>query len=345
MHLAVVPDGLLERLAMLTGFVPTPFVLTFWGMGASRAILTGVELGVFEALASGPQTAEQVAQTLKTDPWGTSTLLNALNGFGLLHQEAGHFRLRRQAERWMSPQSPHSLQDAFLFATEFEKLLHNMTERVRTGQRYNMHLEPQTPEFWRRYMRGLASYARVLGKELARRTVLPSGSKRLLDVGGGHGMFSAAFCRRNPGLRAEVLDLPEVQSTAFELLTAEGMADRVVHRAGDLRSADWGTDYDVVLLFNVLHTLSAEEAEAAIRTARTALRPGGMLIVLDAEHEHGTGDVSPIAGFAELFFYTISASQAWPEATLRAWMKQAAFGDIRRKRMFAIPLTILTGRA
>lgn len=62
MRIGVVPDGPLERLAMALGRVPYPLVVVAWGMGGSGCVITGVKLGVFDALASGEMTGAEVAQ-------------------------------------------------------------------------------------------------------------------------------------------------------------------------------------------------------------------------------------------------------------------------------------------
>jgi hypothetical protein len=53
----------------------------------------------------------------------------------------------------------------------------------------------------------------------------------MLDIGGSHGYHSVVICRRHPGLRSVVLDLPQAIRHAAPLLADEGMGDRVVHRA------------------------------------------------------------------------------------------------------------------
>lgn len=86
MKLSVVPQGLLERIVFALGIVPTPLVLGFWGMGASRVVISGTRLGVFEALEGEPKTTAEVAHATGCDEQGMETLLNALNGFGFVRR-------------------------------------------------------------------------------------------------------------------------------------------------------------------------------------------------------------------------------------------------------------------
>ena len=57
---------------------PDPFLDTFTGLVAARAVTTAVMLGVFDALDEGPATAPELAERLSLDRLGTQTLLTAL---------------------------------------------------------------------------------------------------------------------------------------------------------------------------------------------------------------------------------------------------------------------------
>lgn len=83
---------------------------------------------------------------------------------------------------------------------------------------------------------------------------VPNGATEMPDIGGSHGYFSVAICRRHPGLRATVLDLPSAIEHAAPLLDAEGMSDRVQLVAGDALADDLDAKaYDVVFLMSLVH--------------------------------------------------------------------------------------------
>ena len=67
-------------------------------------------------------------------------------------------------------------------------------------------------------MRAMASGS---AREVGRRTPVKSGARDMLDIGGSHGYYSVAICRRHPGLRAVILDLPEAIKHAAQS-TGEG---------------------------------------------------------------------------------------------------------------------------
>ncbi len=343
MHLAVAADNVLEQAALAAGVVPLPLVAGFWGMGLSRCVIAGTRLGVFEALEPGSRSAAEVAAATGCDPTGMETLLNALNGFGYVSRGGGSYRNTRLTRRWLLKKSRFAMTDAVLFFADLWDQMSNLEEAVLTGKPRRFHDAGMPDEFWGRYMRGLATFARVAGREVVRRTRLPDPPARLLDAGGGHGLYSAAFCRKYPGLRAEVLDLPGACSHGRAIVAEAGLSDRVVHREGDLRTDAWGQGYDLILLFNVLHNATRAESAAMLNRAHEALAPGGTLAILDSEHREFGGNLSTTAGFNELFFFLLNGTRAYPEATLREWLTAAGFGSLKTERMMMAPAVLLTG--
>src|SRR4029078_3256749 len=119
-------------------------------------------------------------------------------------------------------------------------------EYVRTGKPFELHSRIEKDE-WDSYQRGMRSIANAAVGETVRRMPMPKGATEMLDIGGSHGFYSVALCRKHDGLRSAIRDLPQAIEHAAPLLAAEGMGDRVVHRAGDALADDLGTDsYDLV---------------------------------------------------------------------------------------------------
>lgn len=344
MRLDVAGDGLLEKLGIAVGLVPTPLIHTTFGVGYARSIVAGTRLGVFEALGAEEASAEEVAERIGCHPGGTRALMAALVGFGLLERKKGRYRNGRAARKWLLADSTQSLKDAVLFLGYCHDLVRDLESDVRTGAIVRLHDKQHPQEFWDAYMGALAAFARLLSKELVRRVSVGK-PKRLLDVGGGHGIYAAALCAKHDGLTADVLDLEPACVAGRRIQEADGTADRVRHVVGDFRTADWGTGYDLVLVFNVLHNATADEARALIHKAKAALNPGGRLVISDAKHLGEDGELDASAGWNELFFFVISGAQAWPESTLRGWLTEAGFEDLQRTEFLMAPQIALSASA
>jgi len=331
----------IEKLLLMTGFYPSPLLLGFWGMASSRALMAGVELGVFEALAPGPLSSQQLAEEIGCDPIGTEALANALNGFGYLRRKNGRYRNSRSVRRWLLPEARFSLDKAFglyrVLWTEFS----DIEDRLRSTNRRDFHAL-RDERFWSDYENGLAQFARLSSPEIVRKVKLDRSPSRLLDVGGGHGTYTLRFCEEYPGLRAEILDLPGAAAVGRKLVADSGLADRVTYREADILAEDWGAGFDVVLLFNVVHVFRPEEVETLFRKALAALRPGGTFVVLDSAHKGGTADIDTTGGANELMFYVINNTRAYPERAVGEWMREAGFTDVKARHLLTVPQAALT---
>jgi 2-hydroxy-4-(methylsulfanyl)butanoate S-methyltransferase len=111
---------------------------------------------------------------------------------------------------------------------------------------------------------------------------VPLGERfRLLDVGGGSGAYTLAFCAANPQLKATILDFPQTVETAKRYAREAGLTDRVAHLAGDAIATEWPAGHDVVLMSYVWGAVGGGDIEVLARRAFEALSPGGLVLVHD----------------------------------------------------------------
>jgi cyclopropane fatty-acyl-phospholipid synthase-like methyltransferase len=211
-----------------------------------------------------------------------------------------------------------------------------LDEVTRTGKPLALHDLPHDDPYWRRYILGQLDLATLSASEVSAKIRLPSNARRLLDVGGGHGWYSAALCRRHPGLTATVLDLPGSTAIGREVIEASGLSEQVRHLDGDALSADLGEGYDAVLCFNLVHHLGPEQIPKLFARLYEALSPRGTLAVLDAFAEPERRG-SAAADYLGLFMYLSSGSQVYTKTQLDDWLREAGFTKPRRVRVLRIP--------
>jgi cyclopropane fatty-acyl-phospholipid synthase-like methyltransferase len=212
----------------------------------------------------------------------------------------------------------------------------SLDEVTRSGQPAGHHDAPPDDPYWRRYITGQLDLARLSASEVARKLPLTSEARTVLDIGGGHGWYSAQLCARYPQLTATVLDLPGSAAIGREIIAKAGLAERVRHRDGDATTDDLGGGYDAVLCFNLVHHLTADQIVGLFGRIRAALAPGGVLAVMDAFAEPDRRK-SAAANFLGLFVYLSSGAQIHTPAELHGWLGQAGFGTPKRKPILRIP--------
>ena len=339
-----------EWLALLAGVVPSPAAEAWGGMGLSGILVAAVRTGLTARLAQNPATAAELAADLGLDPLPTRLLLDCLRSAGHVTARAGRYQLSRRSRRWLDPASGLSVAEYVAGTADYWTWWAELGDVTRGRHPAGSHGAPPGDPYWERYIRGQRELARLSAGEVARKLRLPSGARQVLDIGGGHGLYSAALCRRHPGLTATVLDLPGSAAVGREIVAAAGLADRVRFRDGDATAGDLGTGdldrgYDAVLCFNHVHHLAQDQIPVLFGKAREALAPGGTLAVMDAFADPARR-ASAAANFLGLFVYLSSGSQVHTPAQLRDWFREAGFGAPRRIRVLRIPgLSLYTAKS
>ena len=307
---------------------PDPFLDTFTGLVAARAVTTAVMLGVFDALHEAPATPAELAERLKLDPLGAETLLATLTALGYV--EGDPVRNSEVSERLLVKTSPESIATFIGHQGDLHwQVLDLLPEAVRDGRAYEMHESRQDdPERWEAYIRGLFEISRP--EQDANAALVPvESAQRLVDVAGGHGGFSMAMCRRHPELRATVLDLPPSAAVGRKIVAEQGFADRVEFREGDVFELGLGENLDVVSIFNLIHHLPEERDRELVRMARAALRPGGVLVIGDSARPEPGGSMSAHGAVSSLLFYAWSHSRNFSPSEVRGWLEEAGFEDVK----------------
>lgn len=344
MKYGVIPTNLVERLALATGKIPVPLIDAIYSLMKARAIMAGVKLGIFEALRDGRRTVDDLARALTLDRECLDLLLRTLVLCEYLIQEDGGYALSKLASRTMVIGAKTEFYGFLLWNYTQWDLIEHLEDTVRTGRGVDFHQTLHDSEAWKHYQRGMLEVARLDAAVIARRVPVRKGATRLLDLAGAHGLLGAAICRKHPPLRSVVVDLPEAVTHARALATEAGIADIVEHRAGDIRTAELGTDYDVALLSNILHHFGPDENVAILRRAEGALKSGGTVAVWELEAPLPGAPVTDGDGIA-LFFRVTSSARAYHGSVYASWLSEAGFLNVRVARPRFSPGSVLvTGR-
>lgn len=337
MRLGTIAENPIERVLLAAGLIPTPMFDTIGALLLARTVMAATKFGLFDALDAGPLSAAQVAQRCGTHPYATEKLLFALAGSRYLQAQDGTYGLTRMARRWLLSSSPKPLRDSVLHHYLEQVFIDKTEEFLLTGQPFEMH-QNMTAEQWDVYQRGQRGYAILGAPEVARRTPVPKGATSMLDIGGGHGHFSAMLCRRHPNLRSTILDLPEAVKRSEPRIAAEGLGDRIRYRAGNALTTDLGTEqHDLVFIANLVHHFTEPQNRELMQRVARALRRSGYCVIVEivrAQTPEEAGQAGALAGF---LFAVSSAAGTWSFQEMSDWQKAAGLAPRKPVRLRLSP--------
>ncbi|WP_188189736.1 methyltransferase [Nonomuraea sp. SYSU D8015] len=305
-----------EVAAFRRGEAPAP-MLDLIGLMACHAIGAARSLGLFDALAAGPLTTDELAEAVGAAPDGLDQLLGLLRATGYVERRDGRHANTPATAAWLCSTSPVDYGRILgLWQAIVEEQWAGLAAAVRSGTPAGgfytwLAGRPDLSSAFHDLQRGLAEW---LAEEVVSLVPLPEASKSLLDLGGGHGSYAEAFCRAYPGLSGTIVDSA----------VAERSDGNLTWRAADLLTADLPGEQDVTVLFNVLHGFGAADAAALVTKAAGTLRAGGLLIVLESmsEHRGNAADLAFSAGFSLNLWHTQGGGLHAPD-TIRGWLEAA----------------------
>lgn len=343
------PQGLIEWLLVKANQIPVPLIDSFSAMMNAKAILAANEIGLFNALVERPLPPRVLAKRLGASVRGISDLADALCANGYLAHEGDRVALTELSRKWLVRSSPDYIGNMLEHVNDLWPVWTNLEEAVRTGAApgsnyQNWLKDAKYRRILERHILGLRDMARFTAPELTRAITLPRRAKRLLDIGGGHGGYSIAFCEKYPSLSATVFDLQATSEIGREIVEREGMTERLKFVVGDFLTDDLGADYDAVLYFNIIHNFSEEDNRHVLAKVAGALKPGGVLAVWDMFKEPGGArDIQP--SLMALHMLVASGGTAYLKETVNGWLREAGFDRLRLKDTRTAPgLSLIIAR-
>ncbi|WP_419655944.1 O-methyltransferase, family II [Desulfosarcina variabilis str. Montpellier] len=249
------------------------------GFEKGQIFLTALELDIFTLLET-PLSTRELADTLGTLPHITSHFLDVLVGMRLLIKNGDRYATAPDVAPFLVKDAPYAAR-YLKFATQSRTTWMELAAALKTGPtekaKAHDHVYDQPCIDW--MARGTL-LGRLQGtvKQLE---ALPEFHKatKLVDLGGGHGLFGIAFAQENPDLEVVIVDKPEVTPMTQGYIDHYGMQARVTTMAGDYTQDDIGSGYDIA--FEACSFGGhGDDAQSFYRQVYSALKDNGLFIRL-----------------------------------------------------------------
>jgi predicted O-methyltransferase YrrM len=285
------PNPALMNLRLPTGIEKLDSVME--GYQSFQVLLAALDLDLFEILdQKGPGDRNEIAQWVGINGMFARAFLDALADMGFLIRKDERYANSKAANNFLLRRSP-------FFQSDWVKNLvqgghwKDLTSSLRVNQppKDNFNAGP-SPSFID------ALGQRALRGELQAVTETISNwegfytSEKMLDLGGGHGLYSIALCQDNPHLKGIIYDKPHIMETTLRYIADYGMSERLEVVGGDMCRDTLGVGYDIIIISHLLYKFRNDLGSIFDKVVGS-LKPGGLLVT---NHWFCATDCAPQSG-------------------------------------------------
>lgn len=311
----------------------------------SCILLTAARLDLFDFIGTRGKTPEAVAAHFGGNPAGWEIFLNALCGMGLLRERGKKYRNSAFAARHLNHRAAVRLWPSY----DGLRTWSGLAPALISGKRPDRQIPfASNRRQAKQLLDSLDVDAREIAPYLLEKVPLKN-SGLLLDVGGGLGAYSVAFCRRYPNLEATILEHPKIVPLARRAIREADMAQRIRVVGVDIVRQPLPRGFDIALLSNVLHAHGQDENRSLLVKLHQALRPQGRLIIRDVFMRGDESAPEWGALFSVLLFLHSPRGRCYSIDDIRRWLRAAGFspvkGPFRSSPLPFDPDSVLVARA
>jgi SAM-dependent methyltransferase len=294
-----------------------------------------VHLDFFTWLAERPSSFEQICGGLQLKPRATDVMLTLFSAMGYIENRAGKFEVTPLAREHLVKGSPFYI-GPYYASLKDRPVCKDMLSALRTDrvanwgsfkdeQAWAKAMEDET--FANNFTAAMDCRGVYLGQTLGNSVDLTS-RRKLLDIGGGSGIYSCSLTARFPNLHTTVFEKPPVDQVAQRSIASRGFTERVQVIAGDVFKEPLPTGFDAHLISNVLHDWDVPEVRKILSASATALTTGGLLIVHDAYINAEKNGPLPVAAYSAMLMHS-TEGKCYSTAEMEQFLRAAGLTDVK----------------
>ena len=295
----------------------------------SFALLAGMQLDLFTALADEPLTVEQLGAKTRYDTSRLRVLLYALVNAGMLRLEGQRFANTMEADTYLVRGREGSMLERHHLWSELWQAMTHTADSIRHGRpQARLDFSNMPAHELRSFFTGLHPKAMAEGRAFAERFEIAAHAP-FVDVAGGSGGFAIGLTQMLPQLAVTVVDLPEVIPHTRHFVE-EADAVRVTVEAADVVDGGLEGDFGTAMLRNFIQVLAPDQGCRALTSVWAALRSGGVVYISGDILDDSRLSPADTVAFNLVFVNIYETGQAYTEAEYRGWLSEAGFTDIER---------------
>jgi SAM-dependent methyltransferase len=314
----------------------TPERLMQFGFAYAPPFIIGAAINnkVFDTLAGGAKTVEEVSKQTGASVRGLRLVMNALVGLELLRKDRqGKYSLTPESEAFLVSNKPGTL--AGFFPMNMKRLIPlwlKLDEIVRTGNPGEARNEehPGT-EFFTELVENIIpmSYgsAQALGDHL--KLAKAKDPVRVLDLAAGSGIWGIVLAQKSPRVHVTAVDWSGMIPTTKRITQKFGVAERFKFIEGDLLEADFSSGYDIATLGHILHSEGEKRSRQLLKKTFRSLKSGGTIVIAEWLVNDQRTEPLPSLMFAVNMLVNTEEGDTFSFNEIKSWLEEAGFRKAR----------------
>ena len=322
----------------MTDVTPEPIFQVASGFMAAKHLFVANEVGLFEQLADGPVTLDELAERTGISRRRLRILADAMVVLGFVERHGESYQNAPIAATFLTGHTPDDLRP-FL---RFWNLLSYPTwtkleDAIRTGQAQSTLDLPE--EAQRIFSEGVEAIQAAPSQALPS-TYDFSRHQRILDLGGGTGSWLTAILRQYSGLEGTLFELPSAAAVARGHLASDPATEQVKVVEGDFFNDPIPAGHDVVLIANVVHLISPERILELLRRTRRDVPEGARLLLVDFWTDATHTEPAFAALIAGEFLVITGEGDVYSEEEAHRWLQETGWRALEREPL-AGPVSVI----
>lgn len=295
-------------------------------------LAAAVHLDLFSRLESRTMDRHEICSTLGIQDRPADVMMTLFAAMGLVERRDEGFGLNPLSGTFLTRGSQHSLLPYFASLGQ-RSVCRSMLDVLRTGKPASW--ADSNQQEWVSAMEDVdfaESFTAAMGSRgayfapLLAKSLNCTERTRLLDIGGGSGIYACHLVREYPHIEASILEKPPADAVAGGFVGKMGLSDQIGIVAGDMFD-EIPSGYDVHLLSNVLHDWDRGNVERILARSFQALSPGGSIAIHDTHINASKTGPLEVAEYSVLLMYS-TEGKCYSIAEMSALLAASGFVDV-----------------
>lgn len=296
-------------------------------------ILALVRLDFFTALAAEPTDLDGLCRRHQIHARPADVMVTLFRAMGLIEPREGLLRVTDSAREHLVSSSPWFLGPYYESLVD-RPVVKDLLRVLQTDRPANWgsqasqpdwHKAMEKPDFARQFTQAMDCRGVFLARALAAHLPI-EGSRSLLDIAGGSGIYSCSLCAHFPGLQATVLEKAPVDAICAQAIADRGFGDRIRVIAGDMLAEPLPRGHDLHLYSNVLHDWDVPIVQELLGRSFEALPSGGRLLIHDAFLNREKSGPLHVAEYSVMLMHA-TQGRCYGVGEMEDWLRATGFTD------------------